>query len=243
MWAEIIIPAEDLSRLLAQALPLTIHLGDPGSEHSLGLSDLREVRLVPDVGLRVECKARVHWPVLGIEVPVVLNSLSLLLLPAIGRGPYGDVLSFRISIEHADIAGVPSSLDRRISDVINTKLGEKGAQLSWDFSRTLSQRAPLPALLDPLESFALRPAWAKIRITSEAIVYAASFHSAIVRRGELAPAEFDSIAPLASSPPEQFTRHHARPGPATRLAAVGIFGIGAGVAYYALREAFRGDYG
>jgi hypothetical protein len=75
-------------------------------------------------------------------------------------------------------------------------------ELSWDFTTALTANAPLPALLDSLASFAIRPAWGKVRITDEAIVYAVSFHSAVVRRGESAPEEFgrDRASPAAGRP-------------------------------------------
>src|ERR1700716_537168 len=111
MWVEAIVPRDDIARLLGEALPLTIHFGAPETQHSLGLYDLEDVRLVPDVGLRVVCKARVHWPVLGIDLPISLKTLTAVLAPTIGKGPHGDTLVFRAFIEHADFAGLPSGID------------------------------------------------------------------------------------------------------------------------------------
>jgi hypothetical protein len=185
MWAELIFSRDDFARLLEQALPLTIRLGRLGestTEHSLSLSELSEVKLVPDVGLRVVCKARVHWPILGINVPVALNSLVLLFLPTIRKDPEGESLVFRLSIEHANFAGLPTVIDDRITAAVNSKLAEAEQELSWGFSKALAYRGPLPALLDPLESFGIGPAWGKVRVTDEAVVYAASFHFALARR-------------------------------------------------------------
>src|SRR4051812_5252728 len=112
MWVETILSRDDLAKLLAQALPLTIFLGEDRhdepaddrignqanqaqskGDHSLTLHDLGDVSLVPDVGLRVTCKAKVSWPVLGIDVPIGLNSLTLSVLPtirpAIGKDAVG----------------------------------------------------------------------------------------------------------------------------------------------------------
>jgi hypothetical protein len=185
MWAELIFSRDDFARLLEQAFPLTIrlgHLGDAETEHALSLSDFAEVKLVPDVGLRVVCKARVRWPVLGINVPVLLNSLTLLLLPTIRKEAQGESLVFRLTIEHADFVGLPIAIDERITAAVNSKLAEAEQELSWGFSKSLAYRGPLPALLEPLESFAIGPAWGKVRVTDEAVVYAASFHFALARR-------------------------------------------------------------
>jgi hypothetical protein len=248
MWTEIIIPREDLARLLGQAFPLTIRLGDADSDNSLALSDLKDVRLVPDRGLRVECKARVRWPVLGIEIPVALNALTLLLVPSIGRGPDGDTLVFRIVLEHADFAAVPELLDKRITSTINSKLAAKDAELSWDLSRTLTLSTPLPELLEELEAFALRPRWAKVRITDEAVVYAISFNTALVRTGSQVPAELalsaddELVSPVRFSERPVTHRPTARERSVKSLASAGIFGIGAGAAYVALRRALRGRW-
>ncbi len=192
MWAEFIVPRDDLEQLLRHAVPLTIYPEGVGAAQSLEITELLEVKLVVDVGLRLVCKACIRWPVLGITVPLALNSLSLLLLPTVRPGAAGDELAFRFSIDHADFSALPAILDTRVTEAINAKLAEKGMELSWDFSAALSTVAPLPALLDPLASFAIRPAWGKVRITDEAIVYAVSFRSAILRRGETVPGEFVS---------------------------------------------------
>lgn len=244
MWTEILLSRNDLARLLAQAFPLTIRLGDAESDNSLALSDLGDVRLVPDLGLRVECKARVRWPVLGIELPVALNALTLMLVPSVGRGPHGDTLVFRIAIEHADFTAVPDIIDQRITKAINAKLESKDAELCWDLSRSLTLSAQLPELLEDLDAFAMRPKWAKLRVTEEAVVYAASFKAAFVRRGEQVPAELtlssgaDSADPVIPSDPPR-PRSIIRQRPRSPLAAAGMFGLGAGAAYFALRAITR----
>jgi hypothetical protein len=246
MWTEIVLSREDLARLLTQAFPLTIRLGDAESDNSLALSDLGDVRLVPELGLRIECKARVRWPVLGIELPVALKALTLMLVPSVGQGPHGDTLVFRIAIEHADFTGVPDIIDQRITKAINTKLESKDAELCWDLSKTLTLSAQLPELLEELDVFAMRPKWAKVRVTGEAVVYAASFHSAFVRRGQPVPSEL-TLAADAEMPdlpipidgprrPRSIIRQRSKGSP---LAAAGMFGLGAGAAYFALRALAR----
>jgi len=245
MWTEIVLSREDLTRLLTQAFPLTIRLGDAESDNSLALSELGDVRLVPDLGLRIECKARVRWPVLGIELPVALNALTLMLVPSVGKGAHGDTLVFRIAIEHADFTAIPDIIDQRITKAINAKLESKDAELCWDLSKTLTLSAQLPELLEELDVFAMRPKWAKVRVTDEAVVYAASFHSAFVRRGEQVPAELTLTADAESADPAIPTDGPPRPRSIIRqrarspLAAAGMFGLGAGAAYFALRALTR----
>jgi hypothetical protein len=250
MWTEIILPRDELARLLDQVFPLTIRLGDSESDNSLSLSDLADVRLVPDLGLRVECKARVRWPVLGIELPLALNALTLLLVPSIGQGPHGDTLVFRISVEHADFTAVPDMIDQRITAAINAKLEAKGAELCWDLSKSLALSTVLPALLEDLAAFALRPRWAKVRITDQAVVYVASFNSAFVRQGAQVPDDLalcigDDQRPAVTSSELPVRPSTIRPRVPNgsrgvqHLASAGMFGLGAGAAYFALRAATR----
>jgi hypothetical protein len=247
MWAELIFSRDDLAKLLAEALPLTIHLaGDETDEHSLALSELTEVALVPDVGLRVVCKAHVRWPVLGVDVPIAVRSVTFLLLPTIGESPDGETLVFRASIEHADFAALPTVIDNGITSAINARLAAKGAELSWGFARALTYNAALPAMLDPLASFAIRPAWGKVRITDDAIVYAASFHSAVVRRGEAVP-EALRAAVVASPPPlpppphgdDRLATRDGAAGTEALLVTAGAFALAAGAAFLLMRGALR----
>jgi hypothetical protein len=241
MWIEVILSRDDLVRVLGEAFPFTIHLNGATAEHSLSLTDLGEVTLLADVGLRVVCKARVRWPVLGIDVPVAVNSLTLLLLPTIGRTNAGEeTLAFRASIEHADFAGLPSLVDNGITAAINAKLAAKEAALSWRFTKALTYVARLPAILEPLESFAIRPAWGKVRITDDAIVYAASFHSALVRRGDPLPGDIAPVAPPSpSKPPAADSIPAHRDGRVGQIAAAGILALALGATYLVVRGAVQ----
>jgi len=182
MQIELIFSRDDLLRVLEQAFPLTIRFGE-AKEHSLTLTDLGEAKLVPGVGLRIACKGRVRWPLLGIDVPMVVSSLAFLLLPSIGESEKGATLAFRASVERADFANLPALVDDRIVATINAKLAAKESELSWKFMKALTHVAPLPATLEPLESFAIRPAWGKVRVTEDAVIYTAAFDSSLVRRG------------------------------------------------------------
>jgi hypothetical protein len=182
MRIEVTFSSDDLLRALAQAFPLTIRFGE-AKQHSLTLSDLGEAKLVAGVGLRVACKARVRWPLLGIDVPMAVSSLAFLLLPSIGESEGGATLAFRASVEHADFANLPALMDDRIVATVNAKLAARQSELSWKFMKALTHVAPLPATLEPLESLAIRPAWGKVQVTEDAVIYTASFDSSLVRRG------------------------------------------------------------
>jgi hypothetical protein len=245
MWAEIIITRDDLARVLGEAFPFRVRLGEAGSDHFLSLTSLGDVRLVAGSGLRIECNAHVHWPLLGIDFPVEVSDLALLLVPTVEEGKNGERLVFRAVIERADFGGLASPfalIGEQVISAINSKLAADGAELAWDFTRALTFLAPLPSLLDPLVSFAIRPAWGKVRVTEEGLVYAASFHSSVVRRGEPVP-EALTAPSFAPKPPRRALSHARSFVPSNEAVAAGVLALVAGGAYLVVRRAARARLG
>jgi hypothetical protein len=237
MFFEALVPLEDLRALIAEALPLTVRLDDTGGLHSLALSELSEISLVPERGVRLVCKARLRWPVLGIDAPLTVNALRVLLVPEVKPSPGGEILTFGITLEHADISGVPSLLDDAIARGVNEKLAD--IPLSWDFSKTFAQVVPLPILLEELDALRLRAAWGKVKVSEEALVFALCLHTTLDRRGEaavdLAPPALDAATPPTRTDPEHALQAHASPV-AVSLAAAALFGLAAGAAFFGLRK-------
>ncbi len=176
MWLEAILSQDDLMKLVTELLPTTLRLGNDGDLH---LHEVHEVHLVEGEGLRVVCRAKLHWPVLGIPIPVTLNSLDALLLPVVKKQASGDSLVFKLRIEHADLSGVPTSIDDRITTKVNEAL--EHAELTWRFSETLQHVFALPDTIEPATAIALRTAWGEVKITAETLVLAVSFHADVVR--------------------------------------------------------------
>jgi hypothetical protein len=177
VWVEAVLLTEDLDRLVAQFAPLTIALG-AGRLH---LSDPEPCVLVPEVGVWVVCRAKVHWPVLGIDVPVTLHSLAVLLRPQVVAGESGEALAVTLEIESMDLAGGPKMLDDRITAMANKELIRKEVELSWCFSRTLTHSFPLPESITPLESLDLTVLAGRVRIRSDGIGLAVKLDSAVKR--------------------------------------------------------------
>jgi len=195
MWIEAIIPVEDLRRTLAEFAPLKIRLGDDGGE--LALDAPSETTLVPDKGVRIVCAAQLHWPVLGVNVPVTMKSLIVLLRPVIETHDGVDALVFKLEIEHADFAMLPAVIDTSITSLVNDELAKKHVELSWRYADTLSHVFNLPTLLEPAEALALSVTSAVVKVTSEALGLAISLRSDIRRGRDNGPKD----APPASDPP------------------------------------------
>ena len=179
MRAEAILSEADLVALVAELIPVKILLGNEGN---FSIDEATSVSLVADLGLRIVCKAKVHWPVLGVSVPITLHSLTGILVPSIVRRPSGDVLVFKLQIEQADLAGVPAMIDAKITDKLNHELASEKAELAWDFTKTLSHAFSLPRRLEPLDAFELHVAAGEVKITAEALVLSVAFRAKITRR-------------------------------------------------------------
>jgi hypothetical protein len=198
MWAEAILQRQDLSLLVGHLLPMTIHLDGA----RLSLRDPTEISLLPDVGLRVACKADIHWPVLGIEVPVAVNALHVIIRPEIANSSNPPAaLVFKLEIEHADLAGLPTFVDNRITERANAALAAKHAEMAWDFVKTLSHTFPISKSLVPIEAIDLGVSDARVKVTSEAVGLAILFKFAVVRHGDPKAKPRTPIHPTA--PPEE----------------------------------------
>ena len=179
MWVEAILSKEDLAQLVTQFAPVKIRLGEDGS---ISVSEPGDITVVPDVGLRVVCKAKLTWPVLGIPLPITLRTVTVILHPKVVKRASGDTLVFTLEIEHADLAGVPTLIDKKITEKVNKALSEENVELAWNFTKALSHVFKLPASLDPHEAFALGVAWGQVKVTSDAMVLAVSFHANVTKR-------------------------------------------------------------
>ena len=197
MWLEAIFPAEDLRRTLSEIAPLEIRLGDDGGE--LALDAPSEVTLVADQGVRIVCAARLHWPVLGVSVPVTMKSLVVLLRPTIEAHEGKDALVFKLEIEHADFSMVPAVIDTRITSLVNEELAKKGVELSWDYAQTLNHVFQLPDLLKPAEALSLTITGAVVKVTTEALGLAIAIRSDVKRGG----ARDEAIEANGTPPPSK----------------------------------------
>jgi hypothetical protein len=211
MWLEAIISQDDLASLAVELLPLSVHLGQPDSEHYVLLSAATEVELVEGRGLRIRCNAQIRWPVLGMDIPINVDGLTVLVEPSVPAD--NESLVFSVEVERANVAWVPSVLDAKIVDAINEALRKKSRDLSWNFMKTLSHEFLLPEVLQPLHALGLKAAWGTVRTTEDAMVLAVSFKALAIRDDELGRARHEAIttngahAPLRlSEPPRHIGR-------------------------------------
>jgi hypothetical protein len=243
MWVEAVLSKEDLASVIVQIVPVTIHINaDEGTDQYIELATATDLALVADQGLRMTTRARIHWPVLGIAVPIKIDPLRVMIKPGITGTPRGDALSFTLEIEHADFAGLPAFGDRAITDKINGELGKSHVEIAWAFAKTLSHRFNVPPLLEPLDSIALNVAWGKVRVTDEAMVLAISFHTEVSRRRDEGVAGQRTNRSASISPHRRalVKRPVARPTPNLhQVALIGGATLAAVGTYFTIRGAGR----
>jgi len=180
MWIEAIITKDDFVEVLSQILPVKIHFDDdPKTDRWLYLDCPTGVELVPDKGLRIACPAEIMWSVSVVDIPIKLHTLQVLLRPEIVKKHRGDVLDFKLQLEEADIAGLPSVIDHTIMKAVNEALARK--ELAWDFTKTLTNTVKMPKLLDPIDSLSIGVDWGKRRVDDKAMVLAVSFKLTFTR--------------------------------------------------------------
>ena len=217
MWLEAIVPREDLAALLAELTPVTIRLGESGE---LCIHEPSDVTLVQDLGLRFECKARLEWEVLGLEVPVTASSVGVLVRPLITHREGRPALVFALELEHTHVAGVPSLFDARVTGLVNRELEGKHVELAWAYGETLSHVFDLPVALAPRERLSVTVDGAKVKATGDALGLAIQMRATVLR-GPPAPVRAPSAAivpvPAASALP---SRRRPRRGRTVGLVAL-----------------------
>jgi hypothetical protein len=177
MLLEAVLTKEDLQDVFEQFAPLTIRLGDNGE---LTLDAPSDVTFDSESGVRVVCKARLAWSVLGLHVPVTIHSLIALITPVIERPGAGDeALVFKLALEHADIAALPALFDSRVTALVNDELSKKHVELSWEFRKLLDHVFALPPSIESAGALALQVKASIVKTTNGALGFAVNLQVAV----------------------------------------------------------------
>jgi hypothetical protein len=212
MWLEAILTREDLQGVAEKFSPLKLLLGDSGS---LLLLAPEEVSLIADKGIVVKCDATLHWPVLGFEVPVSMRGLLVHVLPSVEERPDGATLVFRLQIDHAGVAMLPSFFDHTVTARVNQALTEKGVELAWNFVKTLSHVFGLPASFASAAGLSLKATAGRVKTTETALGLAVDFEASVRPRDGDTSANATSEATEDASKADDQTATPAGANPAS----------------------------
>jgi hypothetical protein len=185
MRLEAILSPEDVAALVRKFVPLELELGEVGkSERFVAIDEVSDVTLVASAGVRVTCKGHLRWPVLGLHVPVRVNTLDALVWPRIETRDGHRELIFSLTVERADIAWSPTSVDESITERVNKELAEHHVELSWNFTRTLSHVFRLPKAMRTAQTFGLEVIGGQIRVTEASLEMAVTFSATVGQRAK-----------------------------------------------------------
>jgi hypothetical protein len=228
MWVEAILAKDDLVKVTGELCPLRIDLGQDGH---IVFSEPRELALVPDIGLRITVTVEVHWPVLGIEIPLSVRSATLDVKPVVLDTPDGSHLTFKLRLEDVDFSLLPDFVDRGIVDLVNEGLEAKHVELAWGYTRTLSHVFELPEALASVRALDLRASEGRVKITGEALALAVLFEARVERRpmGERSSPSASSgratgpaLVTPPGGPPPNLRQRLASASPASLAAVCGM---------------------
>jgi hypothetical protein len=176
----------DFASLLASFLPLSVRLSREEDRY-FAIGSLKSFALVPNVGLRAEVAARIHWEALGIGLPLSGRSVRLLVRPSVPAG--STKLAFLFQVEDADIVGMPGIFDQTVVDKANQALAR--THLSWDFGHTLGRAFPLSDRLSPVSRLLLRAEAGEVAIGDDGLSLAIDLSAATERDRPLPQGAFE----------------------------------------------------
>jgi hypothetical protein len=243
MWVEAIVAKEDLAKVMDDLCPLRINIGEGGS---VLLSDPRDVILVDGAGLQMTVTVEIHWPVLGVQIPVSIRAATLEVNPEILETADRANLTFKLHLDNVDIAIFPALIDRGIVDLVNKELAAKHVELAWGFMDTLSHCFDLPDALASAGALDLRATNGRVKVTREALALAILFEARVEPRSTTPP-PVPALATLPPPAPRAFPPPPPRPpslrdmlrGSPGSLAAVCGVSLLAGMGLFALASGSR----
>jgi hypothetical protein len=185
----------------------------------------------------------VHWPILGIAVPLTVRAVTLDVTPLIlAQADGSEKLAFKLHLDDVDFSLLPAFLDKTVVLHINQELEAKHVELAWDFSKTLSHVFDLPSELVSASGIELKVAWGKVKTTVDTLVLAISFHASTLPRPASASDTRTAVPvsprPSAKPPSVGLTRRERTAADAALLAG-SLFCAGLGV--WAFSHALRPD--
>jgi hypothetical protein len=172
MWLEAILTAADLQKVVDQLTPASVPLGERGH---LFFDAPAQVALVADRGLRVQCHAKVMWPVLGIDVQLTIRSMTLLVLPSIESRDGERVIVLAPEVDAIDLVLLPDIGDDELRAYLNRELQQKRIELPWNYQSMLTHRIPLPDWFRESSTFDICAGGAAMKITDESMGLAIRF--------------------------------------------------------------------
>ncbi|HZO14133.1 MAG TPA: hypothetical protein VFB62_12765 [Polyangiaceae bacterium] len=159
-----------IESMLRAFAPVRIHL-TPTDEDTrfIEIESPDEVLMVPDRGVFIRSRGKLHYRLAGLELEREIRSLQALLIPSVVGERQSSRLAFDIEILETDIAGVPTMVDDAILKQVNGRLDWRHTQLAWNFGQALSTASYVPERIEPLDQLITRVGESHIDVTADGI--------------------------------------------------------------------------
>ncbi len=169
MWLQARFTADDLSRALSLITPARVPLDkDDHPDRTLWVSKPERLRLLESGLIVIDARAQICWDVLGLQVPVTLQKVSLSLAPSVIDQDGQQVIAFAVQLEEADLSAVPAFVEKSLLVRVNEGLRESGQKLVWRFLETLDFKFTLP-VIEPRREVSLYARWGHAEVTAEGL--------------------------------------------------------------------------
>ena len=185
MWLQAALSRADLVTFAERLFPVHLALEeDDESGRHLYLGQPRTLEFVVGEGLRIELRARVRWPLLGIDLPIDVPSVTAMLRLRMAHVDGEDVFAFEPELEALDVSHLPGFVDRGLMKAINAAIAEDHAALTWRFTQTLDFHLRIPEAASHARRVRLAAKWGDVRVTEDGVTIIASLDAEVSARGE-----------------------------------------------------------
>ncbi|MFI5297996.1 MAG: hypothetical protein ACHREM_07850 [Polyangiales bacterium] len=188
MWLQAAFTHQDIVSIAEKLFPVHLALqGEDRRGRHLYLGQPRTMELVAGVGLRAQMRARVRWPILGLDPPVNLSNVFVLLKIKVARHEGEDVFAFAPELERLDVASLPRGVDRALLHAINAELDKEYAALTWRFTHTLDFYVPIPEATQHPRRLHLAAKWGNVVVSKDGVTLVATFDAEVRQRHDDMP--------------------------------------------------------
>ncbi len=167
---DVVLRSEEITELLDEVGPVRIHLTDVDEDRRwVEIERPSEVRLIPGQGVSIVSNGRILYEIAGIRLPFEIRRLQVLFTPHVVVTEHGQRLHFKLTVEQADLEGVPAIVENVLIPKVNESLEPERLGMHWDFMRSLSIAARLPGRFEPLKDFLIQAQLAEVHIRADAL--------------------------------------------------------------------------
>lgn len=169
---------DDLTRAIRDFLPMRLLIGSLAENDDppwVQINRVEEAEFMPGHGLRVDCGARIHFPLSVLPDDFSVQHVVFEMVPAILAGPNGPVLAFQLHVHDFELKYLPEFVDRAVLKRLNAALVEHASAIAWNFGKALTRLITLPVRLQIVRTLELSAPAGSVEVTADCIVLRLAF--------------------------------------------------------------------